>query len=142
MDKSFKRKKLVTKDPAQRKILLILLASMLLPLFFVGSFFYAFIFKALSDQPDTPGFITASIDPLIKKLNLMIMLGSAPLILLLLVWGIIFSHRLTGPLKRLQNNLEEMADKDNFKARLSVRKYDYVKPLVESINKLLDKLAR
>jgi signal transduction histidine kinase len=115
---------------------------MLVPVFFVGSFFYAFLFKVLSDQPNTPGFIASSIDPVIKKANLMIILGSIPLFLLLFIWGVIFSHRLVGPLERLQRKLEDMARDGDYKARLSVRKYDYIKPLVESVNKLLDKLAK
>lgn len=142
MNKSFIRKKLVTKDPAQLKILALLCISMLVPVFFVGSFFYAFLFKVLSDQPTTPGFIALSMEPVIKKANFMIILGSIPLFLLLFIWGIIFSHRLVGPLERLQRKLEEMARDGDSKTRLSVRKYDYIKPLVESVNKLLDKLAK
>lgn len=115
---------------------------MVVPVFFVGSFFYALIFKILSDQPETPGFVAASMDPIIKKTNTVIMLGVVPLLLLLLIWGVIFSHRLVGPLKRLQRNLDEMASSGNFNKRLGVRKYDYIKPLVESINRVLDKLAK
>lgn len=115
---------------------------MLVPVFFVGSFFYTFLFKVLSDQPATPGFVASSMDPVIKKANLMITLGSIPLFLLLFIWGVIFSHRLVGPIERLRRKLEDMARDGDSKTRLSVRKYDYIKPLVESVNKLLDKLAR
>lgn len=141
MGLSFKRKKYITKDPAQLKVLLLFLFSSLVPVFFVGSFFYALLFKIISDQSSTPGFVATSMDPTIRKTTILIVLACVPLLLLLTIWSIIFSHRLIGPLNRLKRELDSMVEKKDLTARLGVRKYDYIKPLVESINRLLDKAS-
>lgn len=142
MERKFARKSFITKDTAQLKILSLLLISMLVPVFFVGSFLYFLIFKILSDQPNIPGFTASALDPVIRKTNLAIIVTFTPLFILLLAWGVIFSHRLIGPLQRIQKNIDRMAKQGDLKARLNVRKYDYIKPLVDSINSLLDKLAK
>lgn len=138
MNKPFHRKKFITGDPAQLKILSLLLIALLVPVFFVGSFLYFLIFKILSEQPTIPGFVPTALNSVVTKTNLTIMLGFIPLLLLLFVWGVIISNRITGPLQRLQRELDKMA-KGGAITRLSVRKDDYIKPLADSINKLLIK---
>lgn len=142
MNKLFVRKRFLSTHPAQMKFLLLLLVSMLVPVFFVGSFLYLLIFKMLADQQVTIESVSANLYPVIMKTNLGIALGFIPLFLLLLTWGLILSHRFAGPLERLQREIDEMAKQGNFSARLSVRKYDYVKPLVDSINNLLNKISK
>ncbi len=138
MNKPFHRKKFITSDPAQLKILSLLLISIFVPVLFVGSFLYFLIFKILSEQPTIPGYVPIAMNSVISKTNLVIMTGFIPILLLMLIWGVIVSNRLTGPLRRLQRELDEMANGSN-KSQLSVRKYDYIGPLVHSINKLLSK---
>lgn len=138
MNKLFHRKRFVTNDPAQLKILSLLLVSILVPVFFVGSFLYLLIFKILSEQPAIQGFVPVALNSIVIKTNLAIIICSVPLFLLLFVWGVIVSNRITGPLQRLQRELDEM-NKGAAITRLSVRKYDYIRPLVNSINKLLTK---
>lgn len=129
-------------EPAQIKILGMLLISIIIPVFFVGTYFYLLIFNILSNMPETPGFVAASIDPVLHKTNMTILLSCIPILLLVLLWGLIFSHRLVGPLKRLQRNLDEMTKNGDGRSRLVVRRNDYIKPLIESVNKLLDKVAK
>ena len=138
MGKPFYRKKFITNNPAQLKILSLLLISMLVPVFFVGSFLYFLIFKILSEQPTIPGFVPAALNSIVMKTNLAIAVGFIPLLLLLFAWGVIVSNRIAGPLQRLQRELDEMSKESAIKP-LGVRKYDYIKPLVDSINKLLAK---
>jgi hypothetical protein len=138
LNKPSGRKKFITSDPAQLKILSLLLISMLVPVFFVGSFLYLLIFKILSEQLPIPGFVPIAMNPVIVKTNFIITLSFIPLLLLLLIWGVIITHRLTGPLLRLQRELDEMTRGTAMKG-LGVRKDDYLGPLVNSINKLLIK---
>jgi len=138
LNKPFYRKKFVTSYPAQLKILSLLLISIFVPVFLVGSFLYLLIFKILSEQPPIPGFVPIALNSVIMRTNLVIALCFIPLLLLLFVWGVIITHRLTGPLLRLQRDVNEMA-KGSAKTRLSVRRDDYLGPLVNSINKLLIK---
>lgn len=138
MNKTFSRKKFIANDRAQLKILSLLLISIFVPVFFVGSFLYFLIFKILSEQPAIPGFIPIALDPVIAKVNLAIMMGFVPILLLLFVWGVIISNRFTGPLARLRRELDDMA-KSHSTAQLTIRKNDYLWPLIKSINKLLVK---
>jgi len=138
LNKPFHRIAFITNDPAQLKILSLLLISILIPVFFVASFLYFLIFNILSDQPAISGFVPIAMDPVIARTNMAIVLGFIPLLLLLFVWGIIISNKITGPLRRLQRELDEMTKSSAIK-RLSIRKDDYLKPLVNAINKLLIK---
>lgn len=57
-------------------------------------------------------------------------------LLFILVWGLIVTHRMNGPIPRLKNELEKM-----FKSKephlLYVRQNDYLGPLLEKLNKVL-----
>ncbi len=136
------RIKFFINEPAQIKILGMLLISIVVPVFFVGTYLYLLIFDIINNMPETSGFVAASLDPVLHKTNMTILLSGIPIFLLILIWGLIFSHRLVGPMKRLQRNLDEMTKKGDGRSRLIVRKNDYIKPLIESVNKLLDKVAK
>ena len=123
------------------KILVFLLVLVFVPVFFVGSFLYMLIFKVLSETPVPPGGSPFDMYPVIMKTNFAVAVGFMPLFLLLFIWGVIISHRITGPTTRLKREIDRMAETGDFKARLGVRKHDYIKPLVNSINKLLDKVC-
>ena len=138
MNKPFQRKKFITSDPAQLKILSLLLISIFVPVFFVASFLYFLIFKIFSEQPAIPGFVPIAQNYVVIKTNMVIMIGFIPLLLLLFIWGVIVSSRITGPLRRVQRELDDIARGSAMKL-LSVRKDDYIRPLVNSINKLLIK---
>ena len=141
MDKTFVRRKFFTGDPAQIKILSLLLVSMLAPMLFVGSALYFIVFKMLYEQPYAVDSVSCDLYPLMMKTNLAMVLGFVPLFFLIMGWGVVLSRRLTGPLQRLQREIEEIAGRGDFKARLGVRKHDYIKPLIDSINKLLSKFC-
>jgi hypothetical protein len=138
LNKPFRRNKFITSDPAQLKIVSLLLASILAPVLFIGSFLYFFIFKVFSEQPTAPGCLPSGLSSAIMKTNLAIMICFIPLLLLLFIWGVIVSGRITGPLRRLQGDLDEMIKSGAVK-QLSIRKDDYLKPIIISINKLLAK---
>lgn len=141
MATSIMRRRFVSKNPAQTKFLLILLISILVPAFFVGGALYSLIFKILSEQQTSLESIGYNLYPVIMKTNLGIAFGFVPLFLLLLTWGVILTHRFFGPLERLQREIDSITQSGNFKTRIGVRQHDYVKPLVESINKLLCKIS-
>ena len=136
------RIKFFINEPAQIKILGMLLISIVVPVFFVGTYLYLLIFDIINNMPETSGFVAASLGPVLHKTNMTILLSGIPIFLLILIWGLIFSHRLVGPMKRLQRNLDEMTKKGDGRSRLIVRKNDYIKPLIESVNRLLDKVAK
>ena len=50
------------------------------------------------------------------------------------------SHRFAGPLERLESEMKKICEEGHYKHRIHLRKSDDVRPVADSINKLLDKL--
>lgn len=62
--------------------------------------------------------------------------------LLLFSWRmLILSHRLAGPIYRLEKDLEDIA-KGNFSLRIKFRKKDELKSIAEGINRILDEIEK
>jgi methyl-accepting chemotaxis protein len=141
MERSFIRKKFITGDPVQIRYLALLVASMIAPLLLAGGCFYFLIFKIIAEQPGLPNSAAEDLFPLIMKTNMILILGFPPLFLLILVWGIILSHRFAGPLRRLQRELEEIASTGDYTKRLEVRGKDDIKPIVDAFDRVLKGLC-
>ncbi|MBU0759503.1 MAG: methyl-accepting chemotaxis protein [Candidatus Omnitrophica bacterium] len=61
---------------------------------------------------------------------------------LLFSWHIlILSHRLAGPVYRLEKDLEDIA-KGNFSIRIKFRKKDELKSIADGINRILDEMEK
>lgn len=142
MNTTVKRKNLLTGEPVQLKYLLLLLLSMLIPLVIFGGALYYLIFNILAEQIGIPEYIATNIMPAIQKINIILLVGFPPLVFLLFLWGIILSHRFAGPLKRLEKELDEIADSGDFKRRIRVRQHDDLRRIADSINKLLARAER
>jgi len=62
--------------------------------------------------------------------------------LLLFSWRIlVLSHRLAGPMYRLEKDLEDIA-KGNFSIRIKFRKKDELKSIADGINRILDEMEK
>lgn len=136
----FLRTRFLTGRPTQLKYLYLLIASMIIPLAFVGGCLYYLIFTLLAEQLGIPESIAYNLFPVIKKINLILAIGLPPLFLILIIWGIALSHRFAGPLERLENELDKISKDNDYKKRIKIRSYDEMKPVADSINKLLDKI--
>ena len=136
----FFRTKYFTGSHIQVKYLLLLFVSMAVPLVLVGCCMYYLIFTLMAEQIGIPEYIAYNIFPVVNKINMMLIIGVPPLFLLLLLWGVILSHRFAGPLERLEEELKEIYGEKRHRHRISLRKHDDVKPVADSINKLLDKI--
>lgn len=136
----FIRSKFLTGSPIQLKYLYLLMASMVIPLLFVGGCLYYLIFNIMAEQLGIPESIAYNLFPVIKKINMILALGLPPIFLILILWGIIISHRFAGPLERLEKEIDKLSKSDDYSMRIKVRKYDDIKPIEEAINKLLNKI--
>jgi signal transduction histidine kinase len=85
-----------------------------------------------------PEAIAYNLMPVLKKVNLVIAL-SVPIILVLL-WlvALELSHRVAGPLYRMEKELDEIIA-GNKSAPIKLRKKDEFKILADKINKLIAK---
>jgi methyl-accepting chemotaxis protein len=140
MRKRFFRTKYLTGSHIQMTYLRLLMISIIVPLIFVVGCLYYLMFKLMASQIGIPEYIAYHLTPVLQKINIILLIGSPILLGILLVLGIVVSHRFAGPLERLEAELEKIADKGDYKHRIHLRKSDDVKPLADAINKLLDKL--
>ena len=140
MRSKFLRTKFLTGSRIQLKYLFLLMVSMIVPLLFVGGCLYYLIFNIMAEQIGIPEYIAINLVPVINKINTLLIIGIPPIILLLLLWGVILSHRFAGPLERIGDELEKISKTGDLKRRIRLRKHDDVKPLADAINKIMDKL--
>ena len=140
MRKNFFRTKYLTASRIQLHYLALLAISMIAPLVFVGGCLYYLAFTLMAAQLGIPEYIAYNLFPVIKKINLILLFGVPPLIILIILWGIILSHRFAGPMERLEKELKKITEHGDYKHRIRLRKHDDMKPIAEAINKLLDKI--
>lgn len=140
MRAQFFRTKYLTGSPIQMMYLRLLMISIIVPLIFVAGCLYYLMFKLMAAQIGIPEYIAYHLTPVVSKINIILLIGSPILLGVLLILGIVVSHRFAGPLERLESELKKISDKGDYKHRIHIRKSDDVRPIADAINKLLDKL--
>ena len=75
-----------------------------------------------------------------NKINAILVIGIPPLFFLLIVWGVILSHRFAGPIERMEGEIKKVSDSRDYRHRIRVRKNDDLKGVANAFNGLLDKL--
>ena len=138
----FRRKKIMTNRRVQLKYLVLLIVSMAVPLLFAIGCLYYLIFTVMAEQLGIPESIAYNLFPVVKKINTVLVIGLPPLFLLLIWWGVVLSHRIAGPLQRIEKELSKITNSHDFSHRINLRKNDDVKPVADAINKLLDSLHK
>jgi len=141
MERKHPRKKYLSSEPLQVKYLTLLVVSMLVPVIFVGGCLYFLIFNIMAEQVAIPEYVAHNVVPVIHKINLILLIGFPPLVLLLLLWGVVLSHRFAGPMSRLKNEIEAISRSGDYTKRLKLRRSDELRPLADVINRLLDKIS-
>ncbi len=140
MRAKFFRTKYLTGSRIQMHYLGLLLVSMLIPMIFVGVCLYYLIFTLAAEQIGIPEYIAYTLFPVVNKINFILLMGVPALLIILVAWGIVLSHRFAGPLERLEGELKRISEKDDYRRRIMLRKRDDVRPLADAINKLLEKI--
>lgn len=135
------RHKFITGDPVQTKYLALLITSMFVPfLFLVGCINYM-LYWISSTQDGMQAQATGDIFTVMMKLNYILLMGFPIFFLIIVAVGVALSHRLIGPLRRIKRDIDTISESGDSSKRIYVRKNDDIKPIVDSINKLLDNMA-
>jgi len=138
----FRRKKILANRRVQLKYLVLLIVSMAVPLLFTIGCLYYLIFTIMAEQLGIPESIAYNLFPVVKRINAVLAIGLPPLFLLLIWWGTVLSHRIAGPLQRIEKELNKVTHSHDFSHRIHLRKSDDVRPVADAINKLLDSLHK
>ncbi len=123
----------------QFRYLMLVIISMLVPTLIVGSCLYYFIFTIMAEQLGIPEAIAINLIPVLNKINFMLIAGLIPLFILLFLWGLILSHRFSGPLERVERDLDKILEGDT-SVRFKVREKDDIRGIVDKLNKLIERL--
>lgn len=133
-----KRKKKFMGSSFQKKLLLLIFASAVIPTAIVAAALYYLIFNLLAWQMGIPEAIAYNLIPVLKKINLIILIALPVVFLSIWFIALELSHRISGPLFRLERELDErIAGKGHGHIRL--RPKDELRVLVDKINKLINK---
>jgi len=137
MKENRRRKKFIG-TPFQKKILLLVFVAMIVPAGIIAFCLYYLIFNLLAWQLGIPENVAYNLLPVAHRVNLIILIALP--ITLLVIWRIALelSHRIAGPLYRLEKELDERLVFDK-KGPIQVRQKDELSSLAKKINKLIAK---
>lgn len=137
-----KRRRFLVKKGMQFRYLGLILISVVLPVLLVGSCLYWLIFSMMAQQLGIPESIAYNLSPVISRVNATLIVGLPVLLLLLLAWGLLLSHRIAGPIYRLERELDRIAREGDFSVRLKLRRKDELGSIAGGINKVLERIQR
>jgi len=128
---------LIVRDSNQYKYLIIIVVAMIIPAIVVGSFLYYFMFSFTAESIGMPEAVITNLIPVINKINLMLTIGLIPFFSLIVLLGLVLSHRFYGPLRRIERDIDEIIS-GNHMVHFKVRKGDDVESIVSKLNTLAE----
>ncbi|MFH1791205.1 MAG: hypothetical protein ABH885_04395 [Candidatus Omnitrophota bacterium] len=130
---------IVSKTSIQFRYLLLIGIAMVVPSVIVGAFIYYFIFTLAAERIGVPEAIAVNLLPVVHQINIMLLIGLLPLFVILLIWGLVLSHRFCGPLVRIGKDLDKILEGD-YSVKFRVRKNDDLKNIVDKLNRIMELL--
>lgn len=122
-----------------KEIFLLVFLAAFLPAGIVAISLYYLIFGVTSEQFGIPEVIAYNIIPASEKVGAILLLAGPLSIVIILIFAYILSHRIIGPFDRIVRELDECINGKR-QERIVIRKGDKFQPLVDRINRLLDKI--
>lgn len=117
-------------------MVLIVLAAVIVPASIVSIALYSLIFSITAWQIGFPEQIAMTLLPALKQVNFAV-IGALPIcIVLILIWSMVVSHRILGPVERLSREVEEISSGKK-SGPIRLREKDALYELAENINKLI-----
>ncbi|UCD14870.1 MAG: methyl-accepting chemotaxis protein [Candidatus Omnitrophota bacterium] len=127
--------------PFQRKLLIFIFVSAMIPAVIVAICLYYLIFNLLAQQMVIPEAIAYNLIPVARKVTVIIFISLPVTLLIIWIIAVEMSHKIAGPLFRLERELDRRISGED-SSYITVRKKDELKSLVEKINQLLDKIKK
>lgn len=136
------RKFYLVNNRLELRYLRLLVLALILPTLTVGACLYYLIFYLLARQIGIPEAVSEQLLPVVGRLNIFLSISIPALFVILLSVGIFLSRRLAGPIKRLETELDEIITGNLVSKRLKLRIDDELKPMIDSVNLLLDRVEK
>lgn len=135
-----RRKRHFIKPGLQLRYLGLILVAIIFPVLLFSACLYYLVFYLMAEQLGIPESIAYNITPVLNKINLILLLGFPAVSALILFWGVLISHRIAGPVYRLEKDLERIANGD-LSLRIKLRKKDELGSIAAGINRVLDRIT-
>ena len=129
------------RHPIQAKYLLLVLVAMLAPMLLVGFCFYTLVFDLLARQLIFPEAIFSNLEPVIYRVNHMLIMTLPSLVLIILWCALVISHRFAGPIERMESDLDQILAGDHLH-KLRLRKNDDLRGVANRINAVVERLRK
>ncbi len=123
--------------PIQTSYLRIVVVAMIAPTLVMGLCLYQLVFRLLAQQIAFPEAIAANLIPVIERVNLILLVSLPVLGFGIFWWAVVISHRLAGPIERLEKELDRVLAGDR-EHRIQMREKDDLRGVTERINRLLE----
>ena len=121
-----------------KEIFLLVFMAAIVPAAIITFSLYYLIFGVTAEQFGIPEAIAYNIIPASRRVLAILLLATPFCIFSLLTLAYKLSHKIIGPFDRIVRELDEYV-KGKRHGHMTVRKGDKFQPLVDRINKLLDK---
>ncbi|MFH1645841.1 MAG: hypothetical protein ABIB11_05405 [Candidatus Omnitrophota bacterium] len=130
------RRRVLIANRLHRNMVLVVLVAVAIPALIVSIALYSLIFSITAWQIGFPEQIAMTLLPALKQVNFAVV-GALPIcIVLILIWAVVISHRIVGPVDRLSREVGEIAAGKK-QGPIKLRKKDALYELAENINKLI-----
>jgi len=133
-----KRRKMYLGTAFQKKMLFLVFTAAIVPAAVLATCLYYLIFHMLAGQMVIPEAIAYNLVPVLSKVNVIIAVSIPIILLLIWVLALELSHRIAGPLYRIEKELDEvLAGTRHEPIRLRKTDEREFQTLVNKINKLI-----
>ena len=136
-----KRRQYFIKGPIQSRYLILTVVSMLVPTLLVSACLYYLIATLMAQELGLPESIYGHLVPVLKKINVYLAVGLPFIFAAIFLYAVIISHRLAGPIFRLEKDLDRIIAGDR-SVRIHFRTKDRLDALAQKLNQVLDKLPK
>lgn len=137
-----RRRNAFVRHPLQQKYLRFILTAMGVPAIFVMVCLYYLIWQAVAREVAIPELIAETLFPALRQVNLILAVGIPVLFLVMAYSAVRLTHRLAGPIYRIEKTLSEIIRTRDFSRQIRIRKDDELHGLVEKINTALREASK
>ena len=120
----------------QNKTLILVFAAAVIPTAIIAVCLYYLIFNMLAWQLGIPEAIAYNLVPVARKVNLIILIALPVALFIIWFMALELSHRIAGPLYRLEKELNERIE-GRKSGPIQLREKDELKALADKINRLI-----
>jgi len=131
-----KRKAKFIGTALQNKTLLLVFVAAVVPTAIIAVCLYYLIFNMLAWQLGIPEAVAYNLVPVARKVNLIILIALPVALFIIWFMALELSHRIAGPLYRLEKELNERIEGKK-SGPIQLREKDELKALADKINRLI-----